>query len=128
MNEPLPDLRLTLKRQSSPNGDPTGTSPPEGVEIRQHSESPPQVRRTERRAKTISAFSIRPRLSFRTKSPEPVPTDDFLTRRKSRGGSNSQFFEANELTKHITEPRDFPKLDLKDKETGELLRMLRPVS
>ena len=75
----------------------------------------------------MSVFGMRPRLSFR-RSPEPVSTDDFLTHRKSRGGSNSQFFEANELTKHITEPREFPKLDLKDKETGELLKMLRPVS
>ncbi len=125
--------RLTQRRASSPN-DPAGSSPPDEGETRQNLESPPQ--KIQRRSRTFDgngSYKKPPRLSFRNKSPDeaeniaPVASPRSKKKKKTQR-SESQFYDNEDITRRIIEPRDFPELNLKDKDARDLLLMLRPVS
>ncbi len=129
--------RFTLRRPSSPEL--TGYSPSGegGVVLRHSSESPPQPRKAVRRSKTFTGSSSsfkKPHLSFRGNSSaeeneEPAPVvSPRVKKKKSTQRSGSQFYEHEDITRRIIEPRDFPELNLKDKNAKELLLMLRPVN
>ncbi len=104
--------------------------------MKQYSESPPQTRKAERRSKTFAGSGSykKPRLSFHNKSPDEaedvVPLAPLRTKKlkKRTQRSGSQFYDNEDITRRIIEPRDFPELNLKDKGAKELLLMLRPVS
>ena len=125
--------RLTVKKESNGTNQ-TGSSPPkDDLVLRQHSESAPRPSGTERRSKTMSGLGSfkKPRLSFRSSSPDlqreessPVPPP----RSKKKQRSGSQFYDHEDITRRIIEPKDFPELNLRDKDVRELLLLLRPVS
>ncbi len=89
-----------------------------------------------RRSRTFAgngSYKKPPRISFRNKSPDEaediVPVAPPRSKKKKKTQrSGSQFYDNEDITRRIIEPRDFPELNLKDKDARDLLLMLRPVS
>jgi len=133
--------RLTLRGASSPQEcEESENSPPDGgVEMRHTYDSPPQKRREVRRAKTFSGGGgfKKNRLSFlssnrnsseseREETVTPVPPP--RTKRKNRAATSTFYDDGDNITRKVTEPREFPELNLRDKDGKGLMLMLRPVS